>query len=569
MKLVLVESPSKCKKLEGFLGRGYKCRASIGHICEIKGGLQGINTTTLEPSYAVVKGKRKTVTSLKELCRGAEAVFLATDPDREGEAIAYHLCLMLSLPVKTTPRIRFHEVTKDAVLRAFASPGTIQMNLVRAQQARQVLDLYVGYRVSPFLWKAVGPRLSAGRCQSPALRMLHEREQRVVVSQDQEAKTSFVMTADLGGELTGCEYQGPLASVDDALRLIGRLKATDHYVVYRKEETPRSQNPSAPFITSTVQQECASSMGIAPTRCMQLLQSLYEKGTITYIRTDSPSLSEEALEECRVVVSDTYGADKHERRQYASRSSTSQEAHEAIRPTKMALRELPSDDAFSEQERAVYRRLWRRTLASQMTAYRFTEQVLLIRCGTDELEHRGRRTTDMGWKAVYETTPETCPVMEDIPIVVPWRGGVVIQELEKGVGRHSESSLLRELERHGIGRPSTYASLGAKLLERGYARVGNTKGVAVQRLRLEVAVDYRVRKKKESVRVGDDKNKYMVTETGKKVVEFLTSRFGPILEYGFTETMERGLDTIVEDAARYKPVLSSYMTIMDECIRQA
>jgi DNA topoisomerase-1 len=566
MKLVLVESPSKCKKLEGFLGRGYKCRASIGHICEIKGGLQGINTTTLEPSYAVVKGKRKTVTSLKELCRGAEAVFLATDPDREGEAIAYHLCLMLSLPVKTTPRIRFHEVTRDAVQRAFASPGTVQMNLVRAQQARQVLDLYVGYRVSPFLWKAVGPRLSAGRCQSPALRMLHEREQRVIVSQDQEAKTSFVMTANLG-ELTGCLYRGPLSSVDDALLLLGRLKATDHYVVFHKEETPRSQNPSAPFITSTVQQECAASMGIAPTRCMQLLQSLYEKGTITYIRTDSPSLSEEALEECRVVVSETYGTDKHERRQYASRSSTSQEAHEAIRPTKMALRELPPD--FTEQERAVYRRLWRRTLASQMTAYRFTEQVLSIRCGTDELEHRARRTTEMGWKAVYEASPETCPVVEEIPIVVPWRGGVVVQELEKGVGRHSESSLLRELEKHGIGRPSTYASLGAKLLERGYARVGNTKGVAVQRLRLEVAVDYRIRKKKESVRVGDDKNKYMVTETGKKVVEFLASRFGPILEYGLTETMERGLETIVEDAARYKPVLSSYMTMVDECIHQA
>jgi DNA topoisomerase-1 len=561
MKLVIVESPSKCKKIESLLGNGYRCKASVGHICEIANGLKGIDHQTLLPTYRLLKGKAGVVKKLGTECRGADnTVFLATDPDREGEAIAYHLCLFLKLCPRTTPRVRFHELTRDAVGKAFAEPSRIDMNLVRAQQARQVLDLYVGYKISPFLWKAVGPRLSAGRCQTPALRMLWQREQQL---RDPRQFTSRLhMTADFDHGLVQSILLQPPAVWKDFLTVVDRMKKNPCFEVKEVKTTTKRQNPPPPFITSSIQQDCHTTFHYSPSVCMSILQSLYEKGKITYMRTDSPALSETAMTECREQVEKQYGTEFSETRVYASSSATSQEAHEAIRPTRMAVKELAP--SFTEPERKVYLRIWRRTMASQMVAYRFSETVTMVQHRASssvlDFQHTGRQSLHMGWKIVYGVSPETShdPVL--LGTTVLWQRGEVVQEYEKGRGRHSEATLIRELEKHGIGRPSTFASLCTKILERRYAVIKNVQGITVSRFRATISSQFFVETKEERVTLGTDHGKYVVSETGQQVLAYLSTHFPWLLDYSFTRGMEADLETIVSDQGRYHAILESYLS---------
>lgn len=563
MRLVIVESPSKCKKIEGLLGPGYRCLASVGHICEIANGLQGIDPVTLLPSYTIVRGKTKVVRQLQKECREAEAVLLATDPDREGEAIAYHLCLFLKLSPLTTPRVCFHEITREAVQTAFAHPSLLDMNLVRAQQARQVLDLYVGYKVSPLLWRTVGPRLSAGRCQTPALRMLWDRE--LSLKDPSTLDSHLTMTANFDAGFLHCALLNPPKRWEHFVALVQEMKRFPHFILSDARVQNRLQNPPAPFITSTIQQDCHDALHLSPQRCMSILQSLYEKGMITYMRTDSPALSETAILDCRAVIENKYGADNFERRLHASKSATSQEAHEAIRPTQMSKEELEAP--FTDPEKKVYRRLWQRTLASQMVAYRFAETTATIRCGTlATFQHTGRETRHMGWKLVYDTTPEVSPVIPPMPLAVPWRGGLVTQEFEKGRGRHSESTLVRHLEKHGIGRPSTFASLCAKIIERKYATITDVAGITVLCRRLLIDEAFSTQQKEEVVTLGRDKKKYVVTAVGQRVLDYLSAHCPLILDYAFTRGMESDLEIISGDQARYHSVLASYLSRVDALV---
>jgi DNA topoisomerase-1 len=574
MKLVIVESPSKCKKIESLLGKKeFRCVASVGHICEIANGLKGIDKDTFLPAYAIKKGKGGVVKKLVKECKEAETVYLATDPDREGEAIAYHLCLFLKLSVVKTPRVRFHELTGEAVRKAFAEPSLVDMNLVRAQQARQVLDLYVGYKLSPFLWKAVGPRLSAGRCQTPALRMLFDREQRV--KDPQHLPSTLVMTADFNPGLQKSVLLHAPKEWERFEEIIKSMKKHPLFVIADTKSTNRLQNPPPPFITSSVQQDCHSTFHYSPQHTMAILQSLYEKGKITYMRTDSPALSENCIEECQVQIHKKYGPDYFEKRVYASTSSTSQEAHEAIRPTHMALEMV--GQSFSEHEQKVYRRVWQRTMASQMVAYRFTETVVLIQCENTSTTFQNTRHVPrhQGWKSVYFITT-TSQDSEEVPKPPPplqsrveWQQGEVVQEFQKGKGRHSEATLIKELEKHGIGRPSTFASLCSKIVERKYASLSNVKGITVPVFRAFVDREFKINITKDKVTLGNDHGKFVVTPTGQQVLLCLSQKFPWVLDYSFTQKMESDLETIVVDKKKYNTVLGSYVSKIEDSLQNS
>ena len=563
MKLLLVESPSKCKKIEGFLGPGHKCLASVGHICEIHNGLKGIDKDTLLPLYALSRGKKRVVQQIQQQCQDATTVYLATDPDREGEAIAYHLCLFLGLCPETTPRVRFHEITKPAVLHAVANPTTLDMDLVRAQQARQVLDLYVGYKISPLLWKAVAPKLSAGRCQTPALRMVWDREKRV--KDPRHLQRRLVLTADFDQGFSGCVLVDPLlTSWADVEHTVDALSAQGGCVeVVDKTVKICRQLPPPPFMTSTIQQDAHAALGLSPQHTMAVLQTLYEKGRITYMRTDSTALSETAVHDCGAVITKKYGADHFEHRVSVSKNPASQEAHEAIRPTKMATEALPA--GCTDLEKKVYDRVWKRTLASQMIPYRFSESVHTLFSVGCRFQKTSRETLQQGWKLVYTASVSDSP-LPDPPCVVRWQRGTVSEEFEKGKGRHSEASLIRELETRGIGRPSTFASLCTKLLERRYTRLGDVPGLPVERRCLRIDEAFRRKDTRETTVLGADRGKFVVSETGKQVLSYLEARVPLVVEDGFTGAMEKDLETIARDRRAYHGVVSAWMSKIDKSL---
>lgn len=560
MKLVIVESPAKCKKIAGFLGKDYQCVATVGHIYEIDNGLEGIDPTTWLPTYRKMKKKTKVLANIRSLAKKAEEVFLATDPDREGEAIAYHICLFLSLPVATTKRVRFHEITQKAVCDAVQHPSCLDMSLVRAQQARQVLDLYFGYTLSPFLWKMIGPRLSAGRCQSPALGMLVEREQKLV-----EPVSRMVVKWTFDHGLQKCILQQPrLETKQQCTDMIDSLKSINTYTIDEKKITKHTQSPPAPFITSTIQQNS----GFSPGHCMKILQSLYEKGKITYIRTDSPSLSEFALDACRDYITNTFGISMHHRRVFTSKSSNSQEAHEAIRPTDPHLKSLDSH-VFSTEERRLYGLVWKRTMASQMANHRYNEQEIQITCDIYSFLHKSRQILDMGWKCLYETQPQDMLVFDPQVKRVLFVEGEITQEFESSLGRHSESTLVRSLESNGIGRPSTFANICSKILERRYAIIQDIRGKEIKRMRMSVARDYVTQETQEKYVLGAEKKKWVVTDLGQRVVQVLQNIVPLIMDYNFTKTMETDLDIILQDPAQYTSIIEKHVRRIEACIHES
>jgi len=536
----------------------------VGHICEIQNGLKGIQKDTLLPCYVLSRGKKRVVQQIQQHCREATTVYLATDPDREGEAIAYHLCLFLGLCPETTPRVRFHEITKPAVLHAVANPTTLDMDLVRAQQARQVLDLYVGYKISPLLWKAVAPKLSAGRCQTPALRMVLDREKQV--KDPRHLKRRLVLTADFDQGFSGCVLvHPPLTSWADAENTVDALYAEKGRVtVIEKTVKLCRQPPPPPFRTSTIQQDAHAALGLSPQHTMAVLQTLYEKGRITYMRTDSTALSETAVHECGAVITKKYGTDHFEHRVSVSKSPMSQEAHEAIRPTKMTTEMLPA--GCTDLEKKMYDRVWKRTLASQMIFHRFSESVYTLFSAGCRFQKTSRETLQQGWKLVYTAAAEIPCSLMNPPCVVHWQQGTVSEEFEKGKGRHSEASLIRELETRGIGRPSTFASLCTKLLQRRYARLGDVPGLPVERRCLRMDETFQRKETRETTVLGTDRGKYVVSETGKQVLAYLEARVPLVVEDGFTGAMEKDLEIIATDREAYHGIVSTWMSKIDKSL---
>ena len=556
--LVIVESPAKAKTIEKFLGSDYQVKSSFGHIRDLpKKGMSVDIENDFTPHYEVSSDKKKTVAELKKLAKAADHVWLASDEDREGEAIAWHLSEVLGLDPKTTKRIVFHEITKPAITAAIQKPRTIDIELVNAQQARRILDRIVGYELSPVLWKKVRPGLSAGRVQSVAVRLIVEREREIT---GHEAVATFRLTATF--TLTdGTELAAEAATrfkTKDEARTVLEAFATSTFEVADVKQTPGTRSPSAPFTTSTLQQEASRKLGYSPKQTMMLAQRLYEAGHITYMRTDSVNLSGLALSEMQQYITGEFGAKYHKSRNFATKSAGAQEAHEAIRQTSTA-KQIAGEDP---QQQKLYQLIWRRTVASQMAQAELEKTTITIAASKshERLEAKGEVVIFDGFLKVYadankKENPLLPPVAVHDPLAL--QQAQALETLSRAPARYTEASLVRKLEEMGIGRPSTYAPTISTVQDRGYVMKGDLEGEEKQlaKLVLENAV---VSETQEATRVGADRGKLLPTDTGNVVTDFLVKFFPNIVDYDFTKDVEEKFDHIAHGKQEWRAMLKEF-----------
>lgn len=540
--LVIVESPAKAKTIEKYLGSDFTVKSSVGHVRDLpKKGLNIDVAKSFEPHYEVSPDKKKVIADLKKTAKGRE-VWLATDEDREGEAIAWHLCEALSLDPKKTKRIVFHEITKPAIEAAIKSPRTVDMQLVDAQQARRILDRLVGYELSPVLWKKVRPGLSAGRVQSVSVRLIKEREEEIKAFQPE---VDFKVTAEFSSKPDNIPAELTSRLKDEAATkafLKDAAKAT--YTIAAIEQKPGTRNPGAPFTTSTLQQEAARKLGFSVRQTMTLAQKLYEHGHITYMRTDSTIISGQAIKAAEVYIKKTFGEDYWQIRQFKTKNNSAQEAHEAIRPTDFKKTEAGAD----EGQKKLYGLIWRRALASQMAPAKVdrTEVSISLSNRSETFLAKGEVLLFDGFFKVYGGT-------KDDVILPPLQDGqelklhlmTALQNYTKPPARYSEASLVRTLEELGIGRPSTYAPTISTIQSRGYVEKGDVEGLE-RILKQFVLKSGEVTESDETVTVGADKNKLLPTSTAEVTNDFLVKHFKEILDYDFTKKVEEDFDAISE-----------------------
>jgi DNA topoisomerase-1 len=599
MKLVIVESPAKCSKIQGFLGPEFEVVASMGHIRALEESLDAVGLTTdFEPRFEFISAKSKVQKDLKEAAKGKSMVYLAADDDREGEAIAYSVALLLKLPLTTTPRIVFHEITKDAILKAVEKPRTLNMDRIWAQQARTMLDMLIGFTLSPILWTQVARGLSAGRCQTPALKLLVEKERAIKSfkpSSSWKIGGSW-MTLPLSPHgVTGTALSPPVvvqASLEDELE--DEASATNYLDIRRDGKgatvvsnmvRPWSLSPPEPLITSTLQQQASALFGLSPKGTMQIAQKLYEAGHITYMRTDKAVLSEEAVKEAREVVESKWGgaylgpekkADEDKAKKGKAKKSDekdvkAQEAHEAIRPTHLEVESVDGDGA------KLYGLIRQRALQSVMAKALGENCKVVFHCDGEGEEERlpwaaaWKRTTFPGFQIVgrIAALDEEEGDEEDSEAVAWTKAqalvpGTKVQWVQlaaqphetKAPGRFSEATLVRDLESHGIGRPSTFSSLLAAVQDRGYAELKNLPGLSVD-LKTYTLVDAKkpfVVKVSKKV-LGAEKQKLVPTDLGLQCLAFLETHFGHLFEYKFTGQMEHRLDQVEKGQEHWKQVL--------------
>jgi DNA topoisomerase-1 len=552
--LVIVESPTKAKTLSRFLSKDYEIKSSFGHIRDLPKKGFGVDIKKgFEPTYEVSPDKEDIVKELKKAAKG-KTVWLASDEDREGEAIAWHITYLLGLDPKKTKRIVFHEITEHAITEAVAKPRTIDIKLVDAQQARRILDRLVGYELSPVLWKKVRAGLSAGRVQSVAVRLIVEREREI---KDFKPESSFKLTAlfkagkgDLPAELVG-----KLANLNKAKEFLGDAKKAK-YKVLRIEQKPGKRSPAPPFTTSTLQQEAARKLGYGVRQTMILAQRLYEHGHITYMRTDSVHLSNLAIDASKKYILDKYGQNYLETRQFTTKSAGAQEAHEAIRPTHLNTLSAGAD----AQQKKLYELIWKRTVASQMAAAAVekTEVEIGMSNRTDKLLATGEILTFDGFMKVYgggkddRILPEV-KEGQDLDLV----SMDALQNFTKPSGRYSEASLVRKLEELGIGRPSTYAPTIGTIQSREYVEKKDLEGE--QRELQEVTLEKgKIEEKTQTVTVGADRSKLVPTPLAEIVTDFLVKYFGEIMDYDFTADAEKELDDIADGKLTWKQMLEKF-----------
>ena len=551
MKLVIVESPAKCKKIEKFLGSGYKCCASFGHICGIKDGLKGINTKNdYKPTYTILSAKQKYVRPLRQKIRNATEIILATDDDREGEAIAWHICQVFKLSIATTKRIIFHEITKKAVVQAVQNPTRLDMDKVQAQQARQILDLIVGFRLSPLLWKHIGRNtkavLSAGRCQTPALRLVYDNQQEI---NNAPGKAQY----DTRGIFTEKNIQFHLhhfyESKEDVEEFL--TKSVNHDHVY-KSNKPRktTKKPPLPFTTSTLQQKSSNILHYSPKNTMKLAQKLYEGGYITYMRTDSRTYSKIFLTTAKKYIKQTYGdeyllstIDKHAMR---GGKAGAQEAHEAIRPTVVDRKDLPTN--VDVKQKRLYRLIWQNTVESCMAAATyFSLRATVTAANKREFRHSCEQVDFPGWKVVggYEKENTMYVFLQSLKngTVLPYNKITSNFSLRELKTHYTEARLVQVLEAKGIGRPSTFSSLISKIQERKYVLKEDVKGKKLQCVDFVLKDDTIEENAGERV-FGGERNKLVIQPIGVLVLEFLLKHFEPMFKYEYTKRMEDALDKI-------------------------
>lgn len=567
--LLIVESPAKAKTIEGYLGKDFLVKSSYGHIRDLVKTDDAIDTTNnFKQKYEVPADKKAVVSELKKLAKAAETVWLASDEDREGEAISWHLYETLNLNDQSTKRIVFHEITKPAILKAIEQPRKIDFNLVNAQQARRVLDRLVGFELSPVLWKKVKPSLSAGRVQSVAVRLLVDRE-REIIKFTPEAAFRLVAIFSTGEkkELFKAELSQRFANIADAEKFLSDcINAT--YEVKSLETKPSKRNPAAPFTTSTLQQEASRKLGFSVARTMTIAQRLYESGKITYMRTDSVNLSETALVAAEKEINTAYGQKYHKKRQYKTKSAGAQEAHEAIRPTYFDQHSIEGDSS----ERRLYELIWKRAIASQMSEAEFEKTTAKINISTriEEFIANGEVMKFDGFLKVYfESTDEEQDInideSGDNSLLPPLQRGqklglkemVATERYSRPPARYTEASLVKKLEELGIGRPSTYAPTISTIQNRGYVvkedRDGKQRTYRVLKLNAGNVIT-----EKNTEITGAEKSKLFPTDIGILVNDFLVEHFKDIVDFNFTAIVEKEFDEIANGLKEWTAMLHNF-----------
>jgi len=583
VNLVIVESPAKCSKIQGFLGPGWVVQATYGHIRALQEDLNAIGLDRdFEPTYAFLKEKAKSISNLKEAAKKADTIYLASDDDREGEAIAFSVAALLGLNVATTPRAVFHEITATAVRQAVANPRRIDMNRVNAQQARSVLDMMVGFTISPLLWSYVGPALSAGRCQTPALRLLCEREEQITKF---SAETVWRLKGDWQTQSHGFGFPGvlkdELEDKESALNYLENIHEETTATVFTAETKAWTESGPKPLITSTLQQEASALYSCPPKKTMIIAQRLYEQGHITYMRTDHAILSEEARGDAEGMVTKLYGdayVNKTEKKvSKAKDAPKAQEAHEAIRPTHFDIVMLPCDEKWDELERKIYRLIWARAVQSVMSACKGDERVATFLADGDPgefpWESKWRRTTFPGWRRVGLSTvqlDETEVQAEADAVQAIWIQAISLLQgdklawkaleaapvTSKPPPRYNEATLVRELEKKGIGRPSTYASLVGTLLEKKYSEKKDTPAIptTVVSYILNTLGQWPPKETKITKQMGAEKDKMIPTPLGNTLLKFCLQEFKELFAYEFTAHMETRLDKVAQGEEQWKQV---------------
>ena len=553
--LVIVESPAKAKTIEKFLGKDFKVMSSYGHIRDLKKKELSVNIDSLEPDYEIPDEKKKLVGELKKQAKAAKTIWLASDEDREGEAISWHLCEVLGLDEKNTNRIVFHEITKPAILEAIAHPRHLDMNLVNAQQARRVLDRLVGFKLSPVLWRKVKPSLSAGRVQSVAVRLIVEREREIQQfnSEPYYRVNALFTIKDADDQLQ--EVKASLSSNfkthEEAVAFLEQCKDAT-FRVKNVATKPMKRTPAPPFTTSTLQQEAARKLGFTVSQTMMVAQRLYENGLITYMRTDSVNLSGLCINASKKVIAELYGENYSKVRQYHTSSKGAQEAHEAIRPTYMDNGKIEG----TVQEKRLYDLIWKRTIASQMADAQIEKTTVEIEpaIGNQPLPPftaQGEVITFDGFLKVYSVSTDDDNT-EDFSHVLPvMKVGDMLERQEitaterfsQGPQRYTEASLVHKLEELGIGRPSTYAPTISTIQQREYVQKGDKKGVE-RTYTIDTLQGAKISTKHKKEMAGADKGKLIPTDIGCVVNDFLMDNFKEIMDYNFTANVEQEFDKI-------------------------
>ena len=587
--LVIVESPAKCQKIGSFLGPNYIVKASFGHIRGILDGLKAIDfMNDYKIKYDIIETKKKQVAELRKAAKECSDVIIASDADREGEAIGFHLSIVLGLNPHNVKRITFQEITKKAILAAASKPGKLDMNLVYSQEARAVLDLLVGFELSPLVSQFIGGKLSAGRCQSPAVRLVLEREQDIS-KQDTNSNFSIniILYPDGNSKLQlGAHFKKKYVEKEQIMNIYEKMKNNSHYQISDFQKKQVEHSPPKPYTTSTIQQDCSSILSMNPKECMSILQKLYEGGKITYMRTDSVILSKDALVMLSDEVKTRFGEEYHQYREYKNKGGNAQEAHEAIRPTHADEYPLKNTEKepWTSREARVYELVWKRTMASQMANQRIQRHTTtidmyynkpVIKYTEDQLECVIDQLEFDGWRKLYNreelsegtALDEESPAeasLDDIKQLVKeprpklyYFSAEAKQTYSRSLCRYTEASLIKDLESRGIGRPSTYANIMETIIrERGYVEVRDYAGIEKDVETIMLNSKGEIKTKSSKTTLGKEKKKLTISALGENVMKFLLAQFENIINYNFTKQVEDELDQICERRATYAQVVN-------------
>ncbi|MBW0178055.1 type I DNA topoisomerase [Sediminibacterium sp.] len=567
--LLIVESPAKAKTIEKILGSDFEVKSCYGHIRDLEKDDMGIDVNNqYQPRYIVPEDKERVVKELRQLAKKADEVWLASDEDREGESISWHLAEVLGLDPKTTKRIVFHEITAPAIKKAVAQPRLINMNLVNAQQARRVLDRLVGFELSPVLWRKIGMQrsLSAGRVQSVAVRLIVEREREInhFIPESSYKIEAIFAAKDINNRDVSFKAEGPskLNTQEKAADFLTSCKNAT-YKVLDVTVKPAKRSPAAPFTTSTLQQEASRKLGYGVSKTMLLAQKLYESGKITYMRTDSINLSDTAMGDIRKEIDSSYGNNYYQPRKYKNKNENAQEAHEAIRPTYMNNRTVADEDT-----RKLYELIWRRTIASQMSDAEFEKTVAKIDISTNQetLSATGEVMKFDGFLKVYLEGKDEEEEEDNDGILPPLTAGQVLdfremtatEKFTRAAPRYTEASLVKKLEELGIGRPSTYAPTISTIIKRNYVEKRDKEGTKRQVNILRLNPKQEIAKEILTENTGAEKSKLFPTDLGMVVTDFLKQHFSKVMDFGFTARIEEEFDEIAEGKTRWSSMIDEF-----------